>query len=78
LLADLIEKGTIASVERTYTNAEASNAGRNRALKQSARLVTQSILSNGVDGIDLTSAVKQWRCLRYLTALTVAVVTESG
>ncbi|KAL7554274.1 hypothetical protein ACHAWF_017715 [Thalassiosira exigua] len=24
------------------------------------------------------SAVKQWRCLRHLTALTVAVVTESG
>lgn len=78
LLADLIEKGTIASVERTYSKADASNAGRNRALKQSARLVTQSILSNGVDGIDLTLAVKQWRCLRYLTALTVAVVTESG
>jgi hypothetical protein len=78
LLADLIEKGTIASVERTYSNADASNASRNRALKQSARLVTQSILSNGVDGIDLTSAVKQWRCLRYLTALTVAVVTGSG
>jgi hypothetical protein len=78
LLADLIEKGTLASVEMTYSNHDATNAGRNRALKQSARLVTLSILSNGVEGLDLTSAVKQWRCLRYLTALTVAVVTDSG
>lgn len=78
LLADLIEKGTVTSVERTYNSNDTSSAGRNRALKQSARLVTQSILSNGIDGVDLTSAVRQWRCLRYLTALTVAVVTESG
>ncbi len=78
LLADLIEKGTLASVEMMYSNHDATNVGRNRALKQSAKLVTLSILSNGVEGLDLTSAVKQWRCLRYLTALTVAVVTESG
>ena len=80
LFADLIEKGTVASVERTYSNTESrnGNAGRNRALKQSAKLVTQSILSNGAAGLDMKEAVKQWRCLRHLTALTVAVVAESG
>ena len=78
LFADLIEKGTVASIEKTYSNSEAKNTGRNRALKQSAKLITQSILSNGASGIDMKTAVKQWRCLRHLTALTVAVVTESG
>lgn len=77
LFADLIEKGTIVSLETAYINSD-SSVGRNRALKQSANLVTQSILSNGAEGIDMPSAVKQWRCLRYLTALTVAVVTECG
>lgn len=76
LFADLIEKGTIASVEIACKNSEPR--GRNRALKQSARLVTKSIMSNGAEGIDMPSAVKQWRCLRYLTALTVAVITECG
>lgn len=78
LFADLIEKGTVASVERTYSNSESRTAGRNRALKQSAKLVTQSILSNGAAGLNMKEAVKQWRCLRHLTALTVAVVAESG
>lgn len=78
VLADLIEKGTVASIEKTYNSADSGSAGRNRALKQSARIVTKSILSNGADGIDMASAVKQWRCLRHLTALTVAVVTECG
>lgn len=77
LFADLIEKGTIASVETAQSNSE-SSVGRNRALKQSASLVTQSILSSGAEGLDIAAAVKQWRCLRYLTALTVAVVTECG
>jgi hypothetical protein len=77
LFADLIEKGTIASVEIDCNNPE-SSMSRNRALKQCARLVTQSILSNGAEGMDMSSAVRQWRCLRYLTALTVAVVTECG
>ena len=78
LFADLIEKGTVASVERTYSNSESRTAGRNRALKQSAKLVTQSILSNGAAGLNMKEAVKQWRCLRHLTAHTVAVVTEGG
>ena len=77
LLADLIEKGTVASIETTYTYAESINV-RNRALKQSARLVTQAILSNGSEGLDMASAVRQWRCLRHLTAVAVAVVSANG
>lgn len=77
LFADLIEKGTVAHVEDTYDESESVNV-RNRALKQSARLVTQSILSNGTEGLDMASAVRQWRCLRHLTAVGVAVVTSNG
>ena len=78
LFADLIENGTIANIESTYTKSDANPIVKNRALKQSAKLVTQAILSNGATGLDMSSAVRQWRCLRHLTALTVAVVTDNG
>jgi len=78
LFADLIENGTIANIESTYTKSDANPIVKNRALKQSAKLVTQAILSNGSSGLDMSSAVRQWRCLRHLTALTVAVVTDNG
>ena len=48
-------------------------------LKQSAKLITDAILSNGTKkGLDLTSAVRSWRSLRHLTEVIVAVVTKSG
>ena len=47
-------------------------------LKQSARLITDSILSNGTKGLELTSAVRSWRSLRHFTEVIVAVVTKSG
>ena len=82
VFADLIERGTVPNVEQYEQGDEqrqgSSSAVRNRALKQSARLVTQAILSNGALGMEMTAAVKQWRCIRHLTSLTVAVVTESG
>jgi hypothetical protein len=78
LFADLIENGTIANIESTYSQSEANTIVKNRALKQSAKLVTQAIISNGSMGLDMSSAVRQWRCLRHLTALTVAVVTDNG
>jgi hypothetical protein len=76
LYADLIEKGTVSSVESTYQK-ESPNI-KNRALKQSARLVTQAILTNGQGGLNMASAVRQWRSLRHLVSLAVAVVTEFG
>ena len=78
LFADLIENGTIANVESTFTKNDTNPIVKNRALKQSAKLVTQAIISNGSSGLDMSSAVRQWRCLRHLTALTAAVVTDSG
>lgn len=47
-------------------------------LKQSARLVTDAILSQGSKGLDIPSAVRSWRSLRHLTEVIVAVVTKSG
>lgn len=46
-------------------------------LKQSARLVTDAILSNGAKGLDMPSAVKSWRSLRHLTAVIVALCSGS-
>lgn len=73
VLAELIEKGTIANVDSSGDVLET-----NRALKNSAKIVTKAILSNGSDGLSMASAVKQWRCLRHLSAVTVAVITSSG
>lgn len=47
-------------------------------LKQSARLVTDAILSNGTKGLDMPSAVRSWRGLRHLSEVIVAVITKSG
>lgn len=67
LLADLNEFGTVDV-------ASGADAGeRNRLLK-----VTNAIISNGNDSFDTTSAVKQWRCLRHLTAITTAVISKIG
>jgi hypothetical protein len=46
-------------------------------LKQSARLVTNAILSQGTKGLDMPSAVRSWRSLRHLTEVIVAVVIKS-
>lgn len=75
LLADLNSFGT---VDAPVAPSMGDTGDRNRLLKQSARMVTNAIMPNGKDGFDTTSAVKQWRCLRHLTAITDAVVTKSG
>jgi hypothetical protein len=46
-------------------------------LKQSARLVTDAILSNGTKGLDMPSAVKSWRSLRHLAAVVAAFCADS-
>jgi hypothetical protein len=46
-------------------------------LKQSSKLVTDAILSNGMKGLDLHTAVRSWRSLRHLTEVVVAVVSKS-
>eukprot|EP00978_Attheya_sp_CCMP212_P002152 scaffold4441_cov48-Attheya_sp.AAC.2 len=78
LLAELLENGTVMNVEELIKSSAGGVSERNRSLKQSARLVTTSIQSNGSDGMDMASAVRHWRCLRHITAVSVAVITSSG
>jgi hypothetical protein len=72
LVSNLCESGTILE-KGGDGGAEDSDP-----LKKSARLVTDAILSSGTEGLDMNSAVRCWRCLRHLTAVTVSVVTKSG
>jgi len=78
LLAELVESGTIVDIETLEFPEQSNPNERNRALKQSARIVTTAILSNGMEGMGTASAIQQWRSLRHLTAITVAVITKSG
>jgi hypothetical protein len=47
-------------------------------LKQSSKLVTNAILSQGDGGLDMPTAVRSWRYLRHLTEVIVATVVKSG
>ena len=47
-------------------------------LKQSSKLVTNAILSQGDGGLDMPTAVRSWRSLRHLTEVIVATVVKSG
>ncbi len=76
LLNDLTESGTVENANSIKINDTASE--RSRALKQSALVVTNAILSNGTNEMDLSTAVKHWRCLRHLASITVAFITASG
>ena len=42
-------------------------------LKQSAKLVTDAILSNGTEGLDMTATVRSWRSLGHLAEVVVAL-----
>lgn len=46
-------------------------------LKQSARRVTDAILSNGTAGLDITVAVRSWRSLRHLVDIVGAVSSKN-
>lgn len=70
----LLEMGAISAEDWKIVNIEQESL----PLKQSARLVTDAILSNGTKGLDLTTAVRSWRSLRHLTELIVALVIKSG
>ena len=74
LLSNLIEYGTIEAIFVVATSSQ----DRNRLLKESARIVTNAILASGSNGVDAASAVRQWQSLRYLAAISSAIVTASG
>lgn len=72
LISNLGDRGTIHLKTGTPTGEEED------LLKKSARLVTDAILSSGTEGLDMKSAVRCWRSLRHLSAVTVSIVTKSG
>jgi hypothetical protein len=80
LCANLFDYGTILEMgsisAQDWRDVDFENDSL--PLKQSARLVTDAILSNGAKGLDIPSAVKSWRSLRHLTALIVAISAKSG
>ena len=82
LLSNLISEhtinGTVHDIENFCPKKMKVSGERHRFLKMSARVVTTAILTNGAEGIDMTSAVRQWRSLRHLTAVSVAVTFKCG
>ena len=70
----LLEVGSLTAQDWKEVNIEEDSL----LLKQSARLITDAILSNGTKGLDLTTAVRSWRSLRHLAEVLVAIVTRSG
>jgi len=70
----LLEIGSIPAQEWKSVDIEQESL----PLKQSARLVTDAILSNGTKGLDMTTAVRSWRSLRHLMEIIVAMVIKSG
>ena len=72
LILNLAERGTILMKTGTAVGEDED------LLKKSARLVTDAILSSGTEGLDMKSAVRCWRSLRHLSAVTVSIVTKSG
>ena len=80
LLSDLFENGTISDVG-TITAEDWRKVDLDTdslLLKQSARLVTDAILSNGAKGLDMGVAIRSWRSLRHLTEIVVAMISKSG
>jgi hypothetical protein len=70
----LLEIGSLSAEDWKDVNLEVDSL----LLKQSAKLVTDTILSNGTKGLDMTTAIRSWRSLRHLTELIAAVVTKTG
>lgn len=85
LCGNLFDHGTLQDSVNLYDSAWSADDWNkvdlehdSVLLQQSARLVTDAILSNGTKGLDMTSAVRSWRSLRHLAELILAVVTKSG
>lgn len=80
ILSNFIENISVFGVTITEHHlipdiALASTDEQSIRLKQSAKMVTDAILTNGEQGMTLTFGVASWRCLRHLTVITSAFVT---
>lgn len=80
LCADLFDHGTLLEIGSISAQdwKDVDLEQESLPLKQSARLVTDAILSKGTKGLDMTAAVRSWRSLRHLTEVISAVVTSNG
>jgi hypothetical protein len=80
LCADLFDHGTLLEVGSLTAEdwKDIDLEQDSLLLKQSAKLVTDAILSNGTEGLDMTAAVRSWRSLRHLAEVVVALVSKSG
>jgi hypothetical protein len=80
LCGDIFENGTLLDVGSLSAQdwEDLDLELESVLLKQSAKLITDAILSNGTKGLDLSSAVRSWRSIRHLTEVVVAVVTKCG
>jgi hypothetical protein len=79
LCGNVFDNGTLLDMKGTISAEDWKGIDLNNdslLLKQSARLVTDSILSNGAKGLDLSVAVRSWRSIRHLTEVVVAVTTR--
>ena len=67
LCSDLFENGTVLDIgsipAEDWKNFDLEHDSI--PLRQSAKLVTDAILSDGTKGLDMTQAVRSWRSLRY-------------
>jgi hypothetical protein len=70
----LVDVGTLSAQDWKDVDIERDSL----LLKQSAKLVTDAILSQGTKGLDMPSAVRSWRGLRHLTEVAVAITSLCG
>jgi hypothetical protein len=78
LFANLATLGVVSINQSLSAQVKSDADEPSFLLKRSARLVTDAILSNGTQGMNMPAAVGYWRSLRHLTATTVAVATILG
>ncbi len=78
LFSNLASFGVLPVEKITATTTPSENYAASIMLKQSAKLITDTILSNTSKGMSMPAAVDSWRCVRHLIALVVAMVTRLG
>ena len=75
VLADLMDNGTLVNV---HDIAEPNDGvQRNKALKQSASIVTAAASSSSSNP-HMSAAISQWRSLTHLATLMVGLITKLG
>lgn len=78
LFSNLSTFGVLSLDKITSAATASDNEETSILLKRSAKLITDTILSNATKGISMPTAVDCWRCLRHLTAVAVAMSTKLG